>query len=120
LRDHVDRLSWRACAFGAAGERVVAGASSRGAVELYVWEAASGALLARVADEDGDAADGDLAALACHPRGAIVATAAGANPPVVKLWASDDSRSWRAFAPGFEELHENTRHEEREDEFDTV
>ncbi|KAH8071419.1 hypothetical protein JL721_4397 [Aureococcus anophagefferens] len=56
LRDHVDRLSWRACAFGAAGERVVAGAS----------------------------------------------------------------RSWRAFAPGFEELHENTRHEEREDEFDTV
>ena len=27
---------------------------------------------------------------------------------------------WRAFAPNFEELHENTRYEEREDEFDIV
>lgn len=57
----------------------------------------------------------------------------------VRLWVAAESRSWRAFAPGFEELHENVRgatahvarrgaqtalwqvvYQEREDEFDDV
>ena len=117
----VDRVHWAAAAFGPDGENVVAGATSSGGVlELYVFEASSGRFLSKVSDEETDHADGALTALACHPRSPLIATACAARPVLVKLWASADSRSWRAFAPGFEELHENTRHDEREDEFDVV
>ena len=64
---------------------------------------------------------GPVRALACHANGAVICTAAAhASQHAIRVWAAPDGFSWRAYAPNFEELHENITYNEREDEFDNT
>ena len=50
----------------------------------------------------------------------ICTAAAHASQHAIRVWAAPDGFSWRAYAPNFEELHENITYNEREDEFDST
>ena len=108
--------------FGAGGEHLVAAAHVGSQVQFYVWEVQSGHCLARPRDDDKDSQDrGPIHALACHANGAVICTAAAhASQHAIRVWAAPDGFSWRAYAPNFEEFHENITYNEREDEFDTT
>ncbi|GAB0492163.1 hypothetical protein MMPV_003423 [Pyropia vietnamensis] len=58
-----------------------------------------------------------VAALAQHPRRAVLATL-GSSTGGVYVWSRSASENWSAFAPEFTELDENELYEEAEDEFD--
>ena len=122
LRNPIDKVQFSCPSFGAGGEHLVAAAHVGSQVQFYVWEVQSGHCLARPRDDDKDSQDrGPIQALACHANGAVICTAAAhASQHAIRVWAAPDGFSWRAYAPNFEELHENITYNEREDEFDTT
>ena len=122
LRNPIDKVQFSSPSFGAGGEHLAAAAHVGSQVQFYVWEVQSGHCLARPRDDDKDSQDrGPVRALACHANGAVICTAAAhASQHAIRVWAAPDGFSWRAYAPNFEELHENITYNEREDEFDNT
>ena len=122
LRNPIDKVQFSCPSFGAGGEHLVAAAHVGSQVQFYVWEVQSGHCLARPRDDDKDSQDrGPIQALAWHANGAVICTAAAhASQHAIRVWAAPDGFSWRAYAPNFEELHENITYNEREDEFDVA
>ncbi|KAJ1455582.1 hypothetical protein M885DRAFT_440785 [Pelagophyceae sp. CCMP2097] len=101
--------------------RLVSCTRAADAFEVYVWESASGSLIKRISGEEayGNGGCGSLDALACELEGTRIATATKLGAPI-RIWTATQAWSYRAFAPGFEELHANVVYVEREDEFDSV
>ena len=122
LRNPVDKVKFSCPSFGAGGEHLVAAAHAGSQVQFYVWEVQSGHCLAQPYDDDKASQDrGPIRALSCFSGGALICTAASnAFQHAVRVWAAPDGFSWRAYAPNFEEVHENVAYAEREDEFDLV
>ncbi|KAK9798921.1 hypothetical protein WJX73_000407 [Symbiochloris irregularis] len=108
--DKVDRRTWRAAAFTGNGEHV--GAASLTAHEhmIFIWDI-WGKLEAVLRGPNESIVD-----MAWHPTKAILATISSTG--LIYLWARIYRENWAAFAPDFEELHDNFEYEEREDEFD--
>ncbi|KAJ1453015.1 hypothetical protein M885DRAFT_606987 [Pelagophyceae sp. CCMP2097] len=90
--------------------RTVSCTRAADAFEVYEREVASGSLIKRVNGENanGSGGCGSLDALACDVGGTRIATATKLGAPI-RLWMAAESRSWRAFALGFEEFHASVR-----------
>jgi COMPASS component SWD1 len=132
FQDLVNKTPWAGCGFSADGEYALGGAANKASHQLFIWYKTTGTLAKTLEGPPDPLVDfcvrRRLLGLTArpshrpfaqwHPTRPIVATAT--NVGVVHIWTVAVTERWAAYAPGFEELDENTEYAEREEEFDIV
>lgn len=107
----IERTSWRMANFTGNGEHVSAASSSPSEHAIYIWDREFGRLETVLQGPKES-----ILHMAWHPTRSLLATVSSTG--TVYIWARVYRENWAAFAPDFEELHDNYEYIEQEDEFD--
>ncbi|KAK9808774.1 hypothetical protein WJX72_003348 [[Myrmecia] bisecta] len=112
FQNAVERMLWKEVVFTGDSEYVVAASNAKAEHIIYIWNRNFGKLERILEGPKEGTAD-----IAWHPNRDILVSVSVTGK--IYLWAKVYQENWSAFAPDFEELHENQEYVEREDEFDT-
>lgn len=111
FQDQVNRTPWSGIGFSGDGEYVYAGAAHKAAHNVYIWDRGTGAL-----DKILEGPREPLVDVHWHPIRPLLLSVSVSGP--INIWFTPNTENWSAYAPGFEELEENSVYQEGEEEFD--